>query len=663
MGICTSFKKRKKEKKTKEENDIIKIKIKDKINTTIDKATNINDKTNITMDKTYTEKIQKEQNDINNNNNNNNTLAEKNIINITENNEDINSLDDNNVLFSIKDEFNSSTNRNIPYSPHTFEIVNNRVKTNDNYTLNNSMNIESELQESLTYRRENIICIFCSQIFNSIREYEQHFNICSRNNRQNEPLSNSVNVNSIIRPNSNLIALLGLNEIDEQKEYINWEYNYNKKIWENKGKIYVTKEEMNKIDNMSINEIKNEKIFYKKRIWLRKKINSFILDNSQNNSPLVISRKNIFDETYNQFMTSTELNLHRKIQIYFIEEVAQDAGGVEREWYSSIFKEIFSKINNFFFEINTKSEAKGTFFISNNINEKYIQKKDLYFSFIGILFSKALLDKILIPYKLNPIILKYLIYSNDTNDNNNNNDENNIFNLEDIKYYDIEIYNSLKKLLTTNLDNNEDIFFIWNINGKEIELINNGNNILVNNNNKQLFINKVVELICFKSIEIELKSLKKGFITILSINYINIFTKEELSFVLSGQDIININDWKANTLYKGNIKEKSKIIQLFWEVLYELNNEQLLLFYKFCTGSTRVPLDGFSALSGPRNKIMKFTIECLCNNDNDDKSCNKLITAQTCFNSIILPEYKTKEEVKKAINIILENDTNYFGLE
>ena len=41
----------------------------------------------------------------------------------------------------------------------------------------------------------------------------------------------------------------------------------------------------------------------------------------------------------------------------------------------------------------------------------------------------------------------------------------------------------------------------------------------------------------------------------------------------------------------------------------------------------------------------------------------KLITAQTCFNTIILPQYKTKDEMRKAIYIILESDTNYFGLE
>ena len=661
MGICISTKKSKKNiKKIKEANDTIKIK--EKINITLDKVTNINDKTNVTMDKTETEKGLKEQND-QNKNKNNIIITENNTINIVENNEHIINTSNNNSLFSIRDEFNSSTNRNIPYNPHTFDIVNNKNKTNDNHSLNDTINNGSEIndnQDSPTNRAENVICVFCGQAFNSIGEYEHHFNICSMNQRR---LSNSVNVNNMFRPQSNLLALLGLNEIDEQKEYINWVYNKKTNIWENKGKVYVTKEEINHIDNMSIMEIKSEKYFYKKRIWLRKKLISFIIDNTKNNSPLVISRKNIFDESYNQFMTSTELNLHRNIQIYFIEEVAHDAGGVEREWYSTIFKEIFSEKYKFFYEIKAKGQGKGTFFISNEINEKYLDKKDMYFSFIGVLFAKALLDKILIPYKLNPIILKYFIFSNDNNKINN---VNNIFNLDDIKYYDIEIYNSLNNILTTNLDNNEDIFFIWNINGKEIELIDNGKNILIKNNNKQLFINKVIELICYKSIEIELNSLRKGFVNLIPINYIKIFNIEELTFVLSGQSVININDWKLNTVYKGDFKEKSQVIQFFWEVLSELNNEQLLLFYKFCTGSMGIPIDGFSAISGPRNKIMKFTIESIkdkYDKDNNNNKSNKLITAQTCFNSIVLPEYKTKEEMKKAIYIILENDTNYFGLE
>ena len=159
-----------------------------------------------------------------------------------------------------------------------------------------------------------------------------------------------------------------------------------------------------------------------------------------------------------------------------------------------------------------------------------------------------------------------------------------------------------------------------------------------------------------------MQAFKNGFISIIPLNFIKIFTTEEFSFILYGQKEINLKDWKMNTIYKKGITEKNEVVQFFWEILEELKNEQLLLFFKFCTGSTRVPVDGFSALPGPKNKIVKFCIELLNNKNENDKS-HKLITAQTCFNTIILPQYKTKDEMRKAINIILESDTNYFGLE
>ena len=449
-----------------------------------------------------------------------------------------------------------------------------------------------------------------------------------------------------------------------QKEYINWKYNNIKKIWENKGKIYVTNDEINQIEKITFNEIKNEIKFYKKRIWLQKKINNFMFDNTKNNPPLVISRKNILNETFNQFLTNSDFNFYRKLQIYFVDEMAYDDGGVEREWYSALFQEIFSEQNNYFREIREKSDAKGTYFILNSFDEKNNKNKELHFTFFGRLFAKAILDKILIPYELNPIILKYLLFSNHNDDNIDMIDEEKIlFDINDIKYFDIEIFHSLQSLLnTTYLDINNDIYFTWTINQNEIELIDGGSNILVNNENKNQYINKIIELICFKSIKSELDAFKNGFISIIPLNFINIFAIEEFSFILSGQSDINLKDWKSNTIYKGNLNEKNEVIVLFWEVLEELNNEQLLLFFKFCTGSTRVPVDGFSALPGPKNKIIKFSIE-LMNDKDENEKYNKLIVVQTCFNNLILPKYKTKEEMRKAINIILESDTNYFGLE
>ena len=664
MGICISSNKNKNKSQKNEVNKNIKIKLNDNIKPLLEQDSKINENVVVEIEKTknkFTDNniIILEQNSF--------SITRKNSIENTVENNINKNKNENNIIFSISDEFNSNPNskRNIPYSPHLFEIANDRDRTNDNNTIYNNESLISDYSE-LTNRTSDIICVFCSSVFHSIREYDKHFNICNEknkniNNSNNNVISNSVNVNSIFRPGSNLPALLGLTEIDEQKEYINWKYNTDKKIWENKGKIYVTKDEIDQIEKISLNEIKSEKKFYKKRIWLQKKINNFMLDNTMNNPPIVISRKNILVETFNQFLTNTELNLYRKLHIYFIDEIAYDEGGVEREWYSGLFKEIFSEKNKFFREIKEKSEAKGTYYISSQI-ENNDETREQYFSFFGKLFAKALLDKILIPYELNPIILKYLLFSNYIDDNIKNIDEEqNIFNINDIKYFDYEIYNSLINILNSNLDNNLDLYFVWNINQKEIELIDGGSNILVNNENKNLFVNKIIELICFKSIKKELKSFKNGFISIIPLNFIKIFTTEELSFILYGQKEINLKDWKMNTIYKNGINEKNEVIQFFWEILGELNNEQLLLFFKFCTGSTRIPVDGFSALPGPKNKIIKFSIELL--KDKDDKVKHKLITAQTCFNTIILPQYKTKDEMRKAIYIILESDTNYFGLE
>ena len=679
MGICISLGKNKNKNKKDELDKNIKMNLEDNNKQILDKISTFNDQTNIIDDpgqKEIKQEVDKNKNIIN---------SDQNLISISrkyskekiKEKENSNNITDNDIIFTISDEFasnNPDSKRNIPYSPHIFEITNGRDRTNDNNTIYDNESMISNTQD-LTCRTANITCLFCSEIFHSIREYEQHFNICKeKNNNDNNNengnilISNSFNVNSnfhsLFRPGSNLALLLGLTEIDEQKEYINWKYNTEKKIWENKGKIYVTNDEINLIDKMSINEIKKEKKFYKKRIWLQKKINNFMLDNTKNNKPLIISRKNILKETFNQFMSNQDLNFYRRIQINFVGEMAYDDGGVEREWYSELFKEIFSEKNNFFREIKEKSEAKGTYFIANQIEDSDDKNRDLYFSFIGRLFSKAILDKILIPYELNPIMLKYLLFSNYNDDNDEQEEIQNIYDINDIKYYDYEIYNSLQNILNTNFEenNNNEIYFIWNVNKKEIELIENGKNILLNNDNKNIFVNKVVELICFKSIKTELKSLKNGLIGVIPLNFIKIFSIEEFNFILSGQQEINLNDWKANTIYKGNINEKNEVIKFFWEVLSELTNEQLLLFYRFCTGSTRVPIDGFSSLPGPKNKIIKFSIEVRKNED-ENKKPQKLIIAQTCFNSIIIPEYKTKEEMEKAINIILESDINYFGLE
>ena len=56
-----------------------------------------------------------------------------------------------------------------------------------------------------------------------------------------------------------------------------------------------------------------------------------------------------------------------------------------------------------------------------------------------------------------------------------------------------------------------------------------------------------------------------------------------------------------NTVYKGfnkddpvkNFKIKIQIIENFWNILSNFNQEDLGVLLQFCTGSSRVPIEGF----------------------------------------------------------------------
>ena len=96
-----------------------------------------------------------------------------------------------------------------------------------------------------------------------------------------------------------------------------------------------------------------------------------------------------------------------------------------------------------------------------------------------------------------------------------------------------------------------------------------------------------------------------------------------------------------------------------------MKKNEIIKFLEFSTGSGSVPIDGFGSLKGIGGKIQKFTIEPLMSEFslNDDPNQFKLIEARTCVNRLLWPEYKSKEDMEKAIKIIIENDTAFFGLE
>ena len=79
----------------------------------------------------------------------------------------------------------------------------------------------------------------------------------------------------------------------------------------------------------------------------------------------------------------------------------------------------------------------------------------------------------------------------------------------------------------------------------------------------------------------------------------------------------------------------------------DFNEEEKKKFLSFVTGCDRAPIDGLGSLT--------ITIS------NGGSGTNQLPSAHTCFNNLILPNYKNKELLRKKLHIAI-NYSEGFGL-
>ena len=79
-----------------------------------------------------------------------------------------------------------------------------------------------------------------------------------------------------------------------------------------------------------------------------------------------------------------------------------------------------------------------------------------------------------------------------------------------------------------------------------------------------------------------------------------------------------------------------------------LNNDEKKSFLKFVTGSDRAPIGGLANL---RVIVQR-----------DGADSNKLPTSHTCFNTLLLPSYRSSDKLEDRLRLAILNAEG-FGLE
>lgn len=379
--------------------------------------------------------------------------------------------------------------------------------------------------------------------------------------------------------------------------------------------------------------------FENKRNFFRAEIRKMRPERGYDTIRLHVRRNEVFMDSFHQLKVRTPAEMYGKLRVQFFGEEGVDAGGLTREWYSLLAREMFNPNYALFIP-----SANGVLFQPNAMS--YVNSEHLqFFKFIGRIIGKALCDGYALDVYFTRSFYKHILGQE--------------VSYQDMEDIDPDFYKNLKFLLDINLMENElhEYYFAYEEEefGKLIikELVPNGTQIRVTEDNKLEYISLLCNMKTTKNIQEQINSFLEGFYEMLPKELISIFDSKELELLISGLPDIDLEDLKANTEYH-NYNRDSPIIKWLWEVLYEFSQEERAEFLQFVTGSSKVPLEGFKALAG-MSGAQKFQIH------KSFTAIDRLPTAHTCMNQLDLPEYTTKEMVYSRIKLAISEGKEGFG--
>ncbi|XP_033329504.2 HECT, UBA and WWE domain containing E3 ubiquitin protein ligase 1 isoform X3 [Megalopta genalis] len=352
-----------------------------------------------------------------------------------------------------------------------------------------------------------------------------------------------------------------------------------------------------------------------------------------------VRRSHVFEDSFRELHRRNADEWKNRFYIVFENEEGQDAGGLLREWYVIISREIFNPMYALF---TVSPGDRVTYMInsSSHCNPNHL----CYYKFVGRVIAKAIYDNKLLECYFTRSFYKHILGI--------------LVKHTDMESEDYSFYKGLVYLTEHNIaDLGYELTFSTEVNEFGVndvrDLIPNGRNIVVTEETKLEYIRLVCQMKMTGAIRKQLNAFLEGFYDIIPKRLISIFNEQELELLISGLPNVDIEDLKANTEYH-KYTATSLQIQWFWRALRGFDQADRAKFLQFVTGTSKVPLQGFAALEG-MSGVQKFQIH------REDRSTDRLPSAHTCFNQLDLPVYETYDKLRTNLLKAIHECSEGFG--
>ncbi|PFH32424.1 putative E3 ubiquitin-protein ligase [Besnoitia besnoiti] len=349
---------------------------------------------------------------------------------------------------------------------------------------------------------------------------------------------------------------------------------------------------------------------------------------------IVVRREHIVQDTLLEIDRRSRIPnaLKKALRVRFAGEDGVDEGGVKKEFFQLLVQELFSPGYDMFLHCE---DSHLCWF--NPVSTEEMSN----FRLIGVIFGLAIYNGVLLGISFPSVIFRKLLGWTASS-------------LEDLEELHPSIARSLRVLLGASAETVEAMALTFSVEldcyGDRVELPLGEHAVTdeVTIENREEYVRLYVDHVLNKSIEAQYRAFHQGFHSCVHEATISLFRPEELQRVILGsEEELDFEKLRTATSYQDGYTAESQTVQDFWAVADALDSAQKKKLLMFVTGSDRVPIKGLSSL--------RFVI------GRNGSDTDRLPTAHTCFNYLLLPDYQNREKLQKLLQIAIENCQG-FGL-
>ncbi|OAA79530.1 hect [Akanthomyces lecanii RCEF 1005] len=332
-------------------------------------------------------------------------------------------------------------------------------------------------------------------------------------------------------------------------------------------------------------------------------------------------------------------DIKKGLRIKFRGEEGIDAGGLRKEWFQLVIRDVFNPDYGMFLY---DEDSQFCYFNPNSL-----ESTDQYF-LVGVVLGLAIYNSTILDVPLPPFAFKKLLAAAPAHGTTSlaHAPLHLKYTLEDLAEYRPRLARGLQQLLEYDGDVESTFALDFVIENARygsvttVPLCDGGDRRSVTNANRREYVDLYIRHALDVSVRRQFDPFRRGFYNVCGGNAFSLFRPGEIELLIRGSDEpLDVDSLRAVAEYQNWDNKQpdgvEPVVSWFWETFKKAEPGDQRRLLSFITGSDRIPATGATSL--------RIKLSCL----GDD--CPRFPVARTCFNQLSLWRYRTQQKLEYVL--------------